>query len=128
MIIIDAALLFFLEIIEANLTKNRNFEEIVQWYGQLIRNNKLYFAAIHSSLIYLIYTVYSHKLSGFIIFVAVTMKVLDLATKVYLGTKTDENGQFSMMENFNIPNMEISPALRYSGALIYPIAVLIAAY
>ncbi len=127
MILLDIAIIFFLEIIEASITKDKSFEEMIEWYASLIKHKILMFLALQASLFYILYTAYENRLSGFIISFAVVMKIADLVTKVYLSSKVDENGRFSMMKNFNIPTMEISTPLRYSGVLIYPLAILLAA-
>ncbi|MCV6609001.1 MAG: hypothetical protein OIF32_12380 [Campylobacterales bacterium] len=124
MILLDIAIIFFLEVIEANLTKDKGFEGIIEWYHYLLKNNIGMFLLVHSSMFYLFYTAYSHNLTGFIISMALVMKLFDLITKIYLSSKVDENGRFKMLDQFGVPAMEVSTPLRYSGALIYPLAIM----
>lgn len=123
--LLDISILFFLEVIEGNLYKGNSFKSLIEWLHYLLKNDKIKFISLHLSLIYLIFFVISNEISSFLVTSAILMKVADLVFKIYLTSKVDEKGHFSMVNILGVPDMEISTLLRYSGAVIYPLVVFI---
>lgn len=123
--LLDISILFFLEVIEGNLYKGNSFKSLIEWLHYLLKNDKIKFISLHLSLIYLIFFVINNEISSFLVTSAILMKVADLVFKIYLTSKVDEKGHFSMVNILGVPDMEISTLLRYSGAVIYPLVVFI---
>lgn len=119
-LILDIALLFFIEIIEANLQRGRSFNELVNGLYVLYKQKPIGFLLLHTSLFYvLFYAVASENYSGWFLLI-VAAKGADLLLKLQLFRRIEKAGQaFSAERFFDTPDVGLSPWLRYSGALIY---------
>ncbi len=122
---LDIAILVLLEFIEANTPKANTLKELIEWLSALMRHNIFQFILLHSSLLYLLYFTFSNTINSFFVTSAILMKSIDLGFKLYLISKVDKNGHFSIIEILKVPDMPIGNGLRYSGTIIYPLLVLI---
>jgi hypothetical protein len=117
---LDVAMLFFLEIIEANLQKGDNFDSLVRNLSEFNRKSQIGFLFLNSSALFVaFYAIYYDIFNSFIL-VILALKCADTYTKIYLIRLAKNNDQFSASEFFGAPNVKITPAIRYAGAFLYP--------
>lgn len=122
---LDVALLFFIEIIEANLQKGRSFSELIGNLYAIKQASFVKFLALHLSLFYVAFYLIIYQNIYLLIIVAI--KLLDLLFKISILKKVEENGgRFSTLEFFGAPDVAISPALRYFGAVFYSLVFYLA--
>lgn len=115
---LDLMLLFFIEIIEANMQKGGTFNEVVNNLYRLKQRGIIYFFSLHLSLIYIIYFYIITQNNYLLILIAI--KVLDLMVKLDLMDKiTKAQKPFSVEEFFGAKDIAITPVIKYAGAVFY---------
>lgn len=119
-LLLDVALLFFIEIVEANLQRGRTFNELVNTLYALRKNRPLQFVLLHASFFYvLFYLIGGENHSGWFL-VLLLIKGVDIGLKLHLFSRMDrERSPFSSERFFGAPDMALSPQLRYAGAFFY---------
>ncbi|MGE4295712.1 MAG: hypothetical protein AB7E49_08425 [Campylobacterales bacterium] len=119
-LMLDVALLFFIEIVEANLQKGRSFNELVNRLFALKKSRPLQFVLLHTSFFYvLFYAITSGNFSGWF-FALLLIKGADIGLKLHLFARMEQEQEaFSSERFFGAPDMPLSPALRYAGAFLY---------
>jgi hypothetical protein len=126
MIWLDIALLFFLEIIEASLQKGQSANALISHLYGLYRRAKLRFFLLHLSLIYVLFYSYTHDLFNGWIALIVAIKIFDLGLKLWIFGRIDRVGTFSVEQFYGVPDMAITPVMRYSGAVLYTLLFAVA--
>ncbi|MDR2033463.1 MAG: hypothetical protein LBP89_02390 [Helicobacteraceae bacterium] len=119
--LLDAAALFFIEIIEANLQKGDTLDSYAQNLIEIKNRYPIVFLGLHLSFFFVvIYAIY-YNLFNFSICAIVILKLTDICAKITLLRKAKNSENFSASSYLGTPNFQIKPALRYGGAFIYPL-------
>lgn len=122
MIWIDVALLFFIEVLEANLQKGRTFSALVTRLYTIRSHSLLRFLSMHISLIYVLFYATANGVFNGWMALIVLIKGVDLGMKFWLFDKMDKNGGvFSTEQFYGVPDMEVSATMRYAGAIAYSV-------
>ena len=119
--ILDVLLLFFIEIIEANLQKGDSVSRLITNLRYTKMHHPFVFFLMHTSLYFTAFFLITGIGSAYVLVMIVILKCSDLALKLKLINLVGKNGEFDTMAVFGINDMQISPALRYCGAFIYPL-------
>ncbi|GHV09586.1 hypothetical protein AGMMS50229_20050 [Campylobacterota bacterium] len=113
----DVLLLFFVEVIEANLQKGNSFDELVTNLQAIWSQSPLRFWLAHYSFYLVIaYAVFGDHMNGFMLSI-VLFKIADIAFKLRLFSDLRVGGSASTQ--LGIPNLAITPTVRYAGSVIY---------
>jgi len=118
---LDLVVIGILEFIEAHSLKGHSLKTLIEELGALLKEKKLHFILLHSSFFFMIFLIINYEISSFLITTALLVKALDIAFKLYLIKRIDENGHFSIINILGVPDIAISKSLKYSGIVIYPL-------
>lgn len=120
----DVLILFLIELAEAALLKAQTFKETIRFFHLIYHTQKLKFVLMHSSLLYVLYFIYTHGADLALLDLAAGLKILDFALKLQfifkLGTAS-KAAQINAMQD-----VQITPAIKYAGAAVYPLLMLAA--
>ncbi|MDR2151994.1 MAG: hypothetical protein LBO72_04150 [Helicobacteraceae bacterium] len=117
---LDAATLFFIEIIEGSLQKGETLDEYANNINEMKRSRPLAYLALSSSFFFTAAYSFYYNLFNALIFAILLMKLADSYVKFYLFGKAAQNGDFSVSAYLGVPNPKITPAIRFAGAFLYP--------
>lgn len=116
--LINIAILFFLELAEASLIKATTFKELAYFLSYIYHHKKIYFIAFNLSIVYVLIFMFYFNNFSFLMMAIVTFKGLDLILKIKLA---QDPSSFSFLDD-----SKLSPSLKYSGCVIYPILMFLA--
>jgi hypothetical protein len=118
--ILDCALLFFIELIEANIQKGATLNELVANLSALKKHYPLIFWLLHTSLFYCLFFAIVSDGSTAILLTIVGVKSFDLIMKLKILRQIKAlNAPFDISRFLGMPNIKITPFIRYSGAVVY---------
>ncbi|MDR0663959.1 MAG: hypothetical protein LBF86_00315 [Helicobacteraceae bacterium] len=117
---LDAATLFFIEIVEGGLQKGETLDEYANNISEMKRSRPLAYLSLCASFFYVAIYSFYYDLFSALICVILLMKFVDSYVRFYLFDKIAQKGDVSVSAYFGAPNVKITPAIRYAGALIYP--------
>jgi len=121
-------LLFVLfELYEAKWQKARTFEDMIQINHKLYIRSPFQYFFFHSSFIYSIYLMQSTANYNFWMVSIVMMKFVDIAFKLYLIDKISKN-RYDEATKLLPVNMNMTPTMRYSNSLLYPLTFIFALF
>ncbi len=116
---LDVALLFFLEIIEATLQKGESANALIANLYALYQNSPLRFILLHISFIYVLFYALSHGIFNGWLLLLVAIKGFDLGLKLRIFKRIEQEGGFSLERFYGVPDMAVTPFMRYAGAFLY---------
>ncbi|MDR2639108.1 MAG: hypothetical protein LBC09_04655 [Helicobacteraceae bacterium] len=115
---LDATMLFFIEIIEANLQRGDTLEEYARNISDLKRSRPFIYICLYSSFFFVaVYALYYDIFNALIITI-LALKFADWYAKFYLLGAAKEGGDLAFA-NINAADIKITPAVRYAGAFFY---------
>ncbi|MDR0747871.1 MAG: hypothetical protein LBE89_08315 [Helicobacteraceae bacterium] len=118
--LIDVLLLFLIEVAESNLQRGKTFNDLVNNLYLLKMNHPLGFWLLSSSFLFVTYFLVHGIGSAFVLGGILALKAADISLKFKLIKHiTQDNCEFNVTQTLGVPNFPITPALRYSGALVY---------
>lgn len=113
---LDILLLFFLELMEASLIKAKTFGEFAE-FVQNLWQKPLFFIFMHSSLIFLIFFIFSNHITNIWVLLVLVLKTLDLALKIRL--------IYTNKPPKELQDLQINNFIKFAG-LTYPPTIFLA--
>ena len=115
------------ELYEAKWQKARTFEDMIQINHKIYAKSPIQYFMFHSSFIYAIFLMQSTANYNFWMVSIVMMKFFDIAFKLYLIDKISKD-RYDEATKLLPVNMNMTPTMRYSNSLLYPLTFIFALF
>ena len=114
-------LLVILEFIEISWQKGRTLKELLAYNYMTYEYSVLYYFFKHTSFIFLLFVIIYTNVYNVYTITIIVMKFADISFKLYIIDNIKKHGDKYIIELFNSQDFEITPVLRYSNMIIYPL-------